>query len=143
MSAGKPFDKNLPNLFNNLAWLRATCPDQSLRESGEALSLARRACELSDWGEANKIDTLAAAYAETGDFLEGGCFSIGRHVDEGGDRRSPRRDGGWLCIVEASPTEKRSERRKSYCRLVLIAVTSSEGSFFELPLPSWDAMTPG
>jgi len=30
--------------------------------------LATRACELTNWKEANHLDTLAAAYAECGDF---------------------------------------------------------------------------
>ena len=31
-------------------------------------SLATRGCELAEWKDANMLDTLAAAYAEAGDF---------------------------------------------------------------------------
>lgn len=46
---------------NNLAWLLATCPDAALRDG-------RRATLLAGGTDANSLDTLAAAYAEAGDF---------------------------------------------------------------------------
>jgi tetratricopeptide (TPR) repeat protein len=54
--------------YNLLAWIEATCPDSSVRDGKEAISLATKACELTRWQEPNWIDTLAAAYAESGDF---------------------------------------------------------------------------
>ena len=39
-----------------------------LRDGTRAIESASRACELSGWKDANDIDTLAAAYAEAGDF---------------------------------------------------------------------------
>ena len=51
-----------------LAWLQATCPEDSLRNGTEALEKSKRACELSRWESADAVDTLAAAYAEIGDF---------------------------------------------------------------------------
>jgi tetratricopeptide (TPR) repeat protein len=53
---------------NNLAWLRATCPDARFRDGKQAVAAATRACELTDWQEWGVLDTLAAAYAEAGDF---------------------------------------------------------------------------
>jgi Flp pilus assembly protein TadD len=53
---------------NARAWLLATRPDDKLRDGKLALNSARRLCELSDWKDASYIDTLAAAYAEVGDF---------------------------------------------------------------------------
>jgi hypothetical protein len=53
---------------NNLAWLLATCPDSSIRNGTLAVQHAKEACELSDYKDATKLDTLAAAYAEMGDF---------------------------------------------------------------------------
>lgn len=53
-------------ILNNLAWLRATCPDPALRNGPEAVRLAEEACALSGWSESNLINTLAAAYAEVG-----------------------------------------------------------------------------
>ncbi len=55
-------------VLNNRAWLRATCPDASLRNGQLAVSDAKKACELNIWLLASHIDTLAAAYAEAGDF---------------------------------------------------------------------------
>ena len=54
--------------LNSLAWLRATCPDTGTRDGKEAVKLAMKACELSNWIYWGYIDTLAAAYAEAGDF---------------------------------------------------------------------------
>jgi tetratricopeptide (TPR) repeat protein len=66
--------KGFSILLNGLAWLRATCPDKTVRDGEEALRLARRACDLSQWRDANAIDTLAAAYAEKGRFQEAAAF---------------------------------------------------------------------
>jgi tetratricopeptide (TPR) repeat protein/predicted small secreted protein len=54
--------------YNGLAWIKATCPDSSVRDGKEAVGAATKACELAEWKEWNWIDTLAAAYAEAGDF---------------------------------------------------------------------------
>jgi tetratricopeptide (TPR) repeat protein len=50
------------------AWLWATCPDGEYRDAKRAVESATKACELSTWNESNYLDTLAAAYAEAGDF---------------------------------------------------------------------------
>ena len=52
--------------YNDLAWLLATMPDDQLRNGREAVRLAREAIRLDD-DPANHA-TLAAAYAEAGDF---------------------------------------------------------------------------
>jgi tetratricopeptide (TPR) repeat protein len=54
--------------YNDLAWLLATCPNDSVRNGSEAVKDARKACDLTKWNLPMAIDTLAAAYAETGDF---------------------------------------------------------------------------
>jgi tetratricopeptide (TPR) repeat protein len=59
--------RNAP-AHNNLAWLRAVCPDAKYRDGPKAIESATRACELTTWKSANNIDTLAAACAEAGDF---------------------------------------------------------------------------
>ena len=61
----KPDDSGV---LNNLAWLLATSPDDDLRDGKRAIELATKACEATKWEEAHIISTLAAAYAETGDF---------------------------------------------------------------------------
>jgi len=56
--------------YNNLAWLRATAADPSIRDGPRAIRLALRACELSSCQDAYVLDTLAAAYARSGDFAK-------------------------------------------------------------------------
>jgi tetratricopeptide (TPR) repeat protein len=58
------------DIANNLAWLLATCPDASLRNGPQAIELAKKAERLSGSREPVYIATLAAAYAETGQFTE-------------------------------------------------------------------------
>jgi tetratricopeptide (TPR) repeat protein len=54
--------------LGGLAWLKATCPDASLRDGKESIRMSTRACELSKWSEQDHLQALAAAYAESGDF---------------------------------------------------------------------------
>ena len=54
--------------YNDLAWLLATSPQDGLRDGKKAVEYATQACQLSEWKSRATIDTLAAAYAETGDF---------------------------------------------------------------------------
>jgi len=61
----KPEDSGV---LNNLAWLLATSPDDDLRDAGRAIELATKACEITEWKEGHIISTLAAGYAEKGDF---------------------------------------------------------------------------
>jgi tetratricopeptide (TPR) repeat protein len=62
-----------PNEVSNLqraAWVLATLPDPSIRNGSEALALARRAVQLTSGKDPVTLDTLAAAYAETGRFAD-------------------------------------------------------------------------
>lgn len=56
------------DVLNSRAWLRATCPEASIRNGPLAVADATKACKLDQWILESYIDTLAAAYAETGDF---------------------------------------------------------------------------
>jgi Flp pilus assembly protein TadD len=60
-----------PRMLDELAWLLATYPDSNSRDGAEAVRLAERACALSDHSVPALLATLAAAYAETGDFSRG------------------------------------------------------------------------
>jgi tetratricopeptide (TPR) repeat protein len=53
---------------NSHAWFQATCPEDSLRNGKKALETSLRVCERSRWQDSGAVDTLAAAYAETGNF---------------------------------------------------------------------------
>lgn len=57
-----------PQSHNELAWLLATCPEDSIRNGNQAVQHARKACELSKWADYSILDTLSTAYAESGDF---------------------------------------------------------------------------
>lgn len=56
--------------YNGVAWLLATCPDGKYRDGRKAVENATRACELSQWAVPALLDTLAAAYAEVGEFKQ-------------------------------------------------------------------------
>jgi tetratricopeptide (TPR) repeat protein len=69
-------DPREPDVLNNAAWFRATCPDASFRNGKEAVELASRACALDKWKDADEIDTLAAAHAEAGNFAEAERYQL-------------------------------------------------------------------
>ena len=56
------------SIANNLAWLLATCPDAAYRDGSRALRLALWACEATTYKSPPLLDSLAAAYAEAGQF---------------------------------------------------------------------------
>ena len=55
-------------VLESLAWLYATCPQDGVRNGPEAVRLAQQLCELTD-DDPSALDTLAAAYAEAGQFV--------------------------------------------------------------------------
>jgi tetratricopeptide (TPR) repeat protein len=57
-----------PIILNRLAWSLATCPEANLRNGTEAIQLAERACKDTADKEPAYVGTLAAAYAEMGQF---------------------------------------------------------------------------
>jgi Flp pilus assembly protein TadD len=62
------FRPDWPEASNELAWLLATSPEDSLRDGATAARLAESAAKLSLRREPLLLDTLAAALAEKGDF---------------------------------------------------------------------------
>ena len=54
--------------LNALAWILATTEDAEVADAEEAVRLAEKACELTDYKAPSVIDTLGAAYAASGDF---------------------------------------------------------------------------
>ena len=61
----KPDDHGL---LNNLAWVLATSPVDALRDGKRSIELGTKACELTKYQMPHILSTLAAGYAETGDF---------------------------------------------------------------------------
>ena len=104
--------------YRGRAWFRATCPDEKYRDGAKAFDEATKACRLTEYKEAFRLGTLAAACAEIGDFqkavewqekanpmysdAEGqkkgtrsGSSSTGRR-SRIGTRESRRRKNGWI-----------------------------------------------
>jgi protein O-mannosyl-transferase len=59
-----------PEALNNLAWIRAANANPAVRNGTEAVQLAERACALTRYANPMLVGTLAAAYAEAGEFAE-------------------------------------------------------------------------
>jgi tetratricopeptide (TPR) repeat protein len=55
-------------LLNNFAWVLCTSPEDELRDGKRALDMATKACEATAYQAPHILSTLAAAYAELGDF---------------------------------------------------------------------------
>ncbi len=68
-SARSPFGYTQSTSFNNLAWLLATCPDESIRDPNDAVRHAKRAIELSP-KDGNFWNTLGVAYYRAGEWEE-------------------------------------------------------------------------
>jgi len=60
--------KNTPLFLDEVAWTLATCPYKEYCDANQALMIAKEACEISKNKEPWYFDTVAAAYAENGDF---------------------------------------------------------------------------
>jgi Flp pilus assembly protein TadD len=61
--------------LSGAAWLLATSQDASTRSGAEAVELAGAANEIASGKNPEVIDTLAAAYAESGDFVKARLFA--------------------------------------------------------------------
>ena len=66
----KAAERGDPESLNNLAWLLATCPDSGLRDGKSAVAFAEKAVAATLRKNAAYLDTLAAAYAEAGQFAK-------------------------------------------------------------------------
>ena len=55
-----------PKLLNNLAWVKLAYKDEDFYDPDEAVRLAQRACELTDYRNPRMLNTLSEAYAATG-----------------------------------------------------------------------------
>lgn len=63
----RPRSDALGRAFSDRTWLRSACPDPAFRDGKQAIKDATAACKFLLWDE-HRLDTLAAAYAEAGDF---------------------------------------------------------------------------
>lgn len=63
-------------LYNNLAWVLSTSPNDGVRDADRSLRYGIKAAELTDYKEAHILSTLAAAHAENGDFEQARKWSL-------------------------------------------------------------------
>jgi tetratricopeptide (TPR) repeat protein len=70
---------DFPEALDGLAWILSTTPDSGLRNGGQAIGMAERACDLSGRKDPAKLKTLAAAYAESGRYQEAGAMAQSAH----------------------------------------------------------------
>ena len=56
--------------YNTHAWILATCPIAEVRNGKQAVEFATETCKMTGWKNAKYLDTLAAAYAEQGEFAD-------------------------------------------------------------------------
>jgi len=61
-------DQKSIDAYNALAWWMSTYPKEEYRNGAKSVEYALIACENSNWKDPRVIDTLAAAYAEVGNF---------------------------------------------------------------------------
>jgi tetratricopeptide (TPR) repeat protein len=61
-------EEDLSGVLNNLSWVLSTSPEDSVRNGDRALETGLRACELTEYKKSHILSTLAAAYAELGQF---------------------------------------------------------------------------
>jgi len=64
------FENDWPDVFNNLAWLKAVYENEPFYDLDEAIKMAERACEMTDYKKYQMLDTLSVAYAAAGRFKE-------------------------------------------------------------------------
>ena len=88
---------------NSLAWILATDRDEDVRNGDAALKWAQIAVQGKRSNDPEFLDTLAAAYAESGQFAK--AVRVGRHAltlaRAGGDTALSKTIEGRLLLYES------------------------------------------
>ncbi len=107
-------DNQLSDAYNQLAWTLAVCPNDDHRDGAKAVALANKAVEMSPGS--NTLDTLAAAYAEAGQWDKAvatqrrvislkNSSNLKEEITEAVDRLQAYRTGRpWRIKAGSSPT---------------------------------------
>jgi tetratricopeptide (TPR) repeat protein len=112
--------------LNEYAWFLASCRDANVRDGTNAVAFAEKAVAATIRKNANYLDTLSAAYAETGQFakaisIEQEAISVSQSEKEKRDltaqllpyeNNSPRRDQPDLAALTAQLTKALLEENK-------------------------------
>jgi len=67
-SKAMSLDPQMGDAHRGLAWIKATCPDERLRDAFQALAAANMAVKLASPEDYSALDVLAAAHANAGEF---------------------------------------------------------------------------
>ncbi len=86
--AALKIDPDNSGVLNNLAWLLATSPDEEIRQGERAVKLANKAGEVTDHKQAHILSTMAAAYAEAGDWDKAVEWSVKAYEKGEGEIKS-------------------------------------------------------
>ncbi|MDX1948492.1 MAG: tetratricopeptide repeat protein [Pirellulaceae bacterium] len=78
-------------VLNNLAWVLATSPDDKVRDATKSIEYGLKACELTKYERPHILSTLAAGYAEKGDWetaikWSGKAVELGAKEDDVSDQ---------------------------------------------------------
>jgi tetratricopeptide (TPR) repeat protein len=104
-------------VLNNLAWVLATSPEAEIRDGDRSLKLAIQACQATEYKKAHILSTLAAAYAENGDFksaIDWSSQAVARGDEEADDQleaelKSYQAGKPWREIQSADKEPENSE----------------------------------
>ncbi|MEX0794260.1 MAG: hypothetical protein WD045_14085, partial [Pirellulaceae bacterium] len=117
---------DVDGILNNYACVLATSPIDDLRDGEKSIELAKKACEVTEYSKPHILSTLAAAYAETGDFenakkwsqkaldIADGDPEMVEHLEK--ELESFKQEKPWREIqedpeAESTPTEKPTEEK--------------------------------
>ena len=90
---------NYAAAHNSLAFLLATCADEKYRDGHKAVESALKACQLTEGRNWGYTDTLAAAYAESGDFEKAKQFQA-KAIELAPSKKSKQDCGSRLELYE-------------------------------------------
>ena len=100
-------DEKYAPAYNGVAWLLATCPDQSFIDGPQAIKYAERARELGGGEEDAFLGTLAAAEAEVGNFDRANSL-LKRAIELDNDAYREVREGMRSAFAAGKPYREQS-----------------------------------